>query len=162
MIGRGRRGDVIAEARRSVRPYARQLQEDEKLRRRLLAALAASFAAWERMQHLTRRRTAQQLVADPVLRRELHVTLRRLDEAQKRIQRARSHRLRNTLYILGGLGAVASVARSLRVRLWFLKLIRGQAHHTAAPGTQPQTAAPSPTGEPTGRVPEPTTNEPGF
>ena len=162
MIGRSRYSDVVANARRSAWPYARQLQEDEKLRQRLLAAVAACLAAWGRMRQLTQlSRRAAQLVADPVLRHELHEAMRQLEQAQKRISHARSHRLRNTLLVVVGVGTVVAALQSVRIRSWLLTLIPGQAD-TREFGSCAHTVSPSPTGEPTSRVPEPTTPERGL
>jgi hypothetical protein len=161
MIERSRYSGVVADAKRSVWPYARQLQEDEKLRRNLFAALAAGLAAWERITQLTRlsRRTAE-LVADPVFRREFHDAVRQLEEAQKRIEHARSHRLRNTLLVVAGAGAVATALKSVHIRSWFVSLMRGQAD-TRDLGPHAQTVSPTSAGEPRG-MPEPITPERGL
>lgn len=160
MIGGRRYSDAFADARRSIWPYARQLREDEKLRQRLLAALAACLAAWGRMKQLTQlsRRMAQ-LVGDPILRRELHEAVRQLEEAQKRIEHSRRHRLRNVLLAAVGVGAAAAALQSVRIRSWFLTLLRGRDDRDFVMGDR--TVAPSPTGEPTA-VPQPTTPERGL
>jgi hypothetical protein len=160
MIGGRRYSDAVADARRSIWPYARQLQEDEKLRQRLFAALAACLAAWGRMRQSTQlRRRMAQLVSDPVLRRELYEAARQLDEAQKRIEHGRRHRLRNVLFAAVGVGAAAVALRSVRIRPWFLTLLRGKAERDFVIGDR--TASPSPTAEPAG-VPQPTTPERGL
>jgi hypothetical protein len=61
-------------------------------------------------------RATAQLVADPVLRRELHEAVKHLEEAQKRVQHRRSHRLRNSLLVLAGAGAVAAALKTAAIR----------------------------------------------
>jgi hypothetical protein len=120
MLGRSRQPDLVSEAKRSIWPYARQLRVDAKMRERVIAAFVAGFAAFQRARRLPRRpMTTTQLLADPVLRRQLHEALRQLEEAQKRVGHARSHRVRNSLIGLGSIAAIAAVLRSTPIRSLF-------------------------------------------
>src|SRR5881392_1442991 len=109
MFGRnGARGAVV-DAADSVTPYAEQLVEDEKLRARVLAAVGAALAARQRAKRqagLTG--TVTRLASDPVLRAQVAEMVYQLQKARKRVDRRRSHKVRNfTLFVVGA-GAAAT------------------------------------------------------
>jgi hypothetical protein len=116
MLGRSRQPDLVSDAKRSIWPYARQLQGDPKLRERMIAALVAGFAAFQRARRLPRRPTTVQLLSDPVLRRQIREAVKQLDEAQKRVEHAHSHRVRNSLIGLASLAAIAAALRTTPIR----------------------------------------------
>jgi uncharacterized membrane protein len=99
--------DAVAGAAGSVSGYADPLIKDEKLRRRIAAAVAAGVAARER----ARRQTglsglASRLAADAVLRAQLLELVTQLQGAKRRAEKSRSHRLRNTVFFVSGVGMV--------------------------------------------------------
>ena len=57
------------------------------------------------------------LKKDPMLRREVNRMVSSLDKAWGRVERKRSHKLRNTLLVLGGIGGVVAAAVPLRKKL---------------------------------------------
>ena len=97
----------------SLAPYADQLTRDERLRRRLLAALGAALAAQDR----ARRQAglvgaASRLGADPVLRGQLAEAIAQLQKAKGRVRRTRtSHRRRNVVLALSGAAGLRSSQR---------------------------------------------------
>jgi len=118
MLTRKRARNVASEAAETMAPYAEQLTDDPKFRRRLMAAVSAAEAARRRALPATGvAATAARLATD----RELHAHLReigdQLQHAQERMRRKRSHKLRNTMLLaLGGAAAVAFVPK-LRQRV---------------------------------------------
>ena len=121
MFGRKGRKGAVSDAAGSFTDYA----ADEKLRERMLAAIAAALAARERAaQQVGRAATTVRLARDPVLRRQVGEMVTQLKKAQERAQRKRSHKLRNWLLALGGLGAAAA-ALLPSVRSWVMRLVRG-------------------------------------
>jgi uncharacterized membrane protein len=125
MFGRKRTSSVVADAAGTAAEYGGQLIEDEKVRNRTLAALAAAIAARERAKRqaglvgLGRR-----LAADPVFRAQLAEAAVHLRKAQRRADRKRGHKLRNTMLVLAGFGAVTAAMKVERVREWVQSLTR--------------------------------------
>src|SRR5262245_44863652 len=125
MFGQSRYRAALSGARDSVWPYAGRMLDDEKMRQRVFAAAAAGFAAWQRARQLPRlRATAVLLASDPVLRHELERMVTQLQKAQERVERRRSHRLRNAFVGLAGVGAVVVAWRTPAVRSGFRGLVR--------------------------------------
>jgi uncharacterized membrane protein len=101
------------------------LVKDQKLRERLVAAAEAGLAARQRAKRqLGAVGTARRLASDLELRAELVELVAQLQNARKRIERKRSHKLRNVTVFLAGAGAVLAVP-SVRERL--LGTLRGRA-----------------------------------
>lgn len=92
--------------------YVDPLAKDEKLRRRLLAAIAAGAAARQRARSQTGLRgLVSRLASDRVLHAQLAEVVNELQAAQKRARKVHSHKLRNTIFVLGSAGiAMALVA----------------------------------------------------
>jgi uncharacterized membrane protein len=107
------------EAVEAMAPYAEQLAEDRKLRDRLGAAIAHGAAARQQAQ---RNRGVGGTIMRLSTDRELHGhVVQMLDELrglQRRAQRKRSHKLRNTLLVLGGAGAAVALVPQLRSRVF--------------------------------------------
>jgi hypothetical protein len=88
-----------------------RLARDEKLRERVLAAVAVATAARRR-----RRRQAglagylSRLRSDPALRAQLVELVSQLDARQGRAKKAKSHKVRNTTLALTGAGLVVALA----------------------------------------------------
>jgi uncharacterized membrane protein len=90
---------------------ALELAHDRKFRKQLLRAIGHSAAAKER----ARRRigltaTAKRLAADEQLRDDVRAAALALQKAWSRVERKRSHKLRNTLIVVGAGGATAAAA----------------------------------------------------
>ena len=124
MFGRSRTEKLKDQAEKlkdqagSASELAASLAKDEKFRGELLEAVGHGVSA--------RRRAARRmgflalvvrLAADERLRREVREMTRNLENAWGRVERKRSHKLRNTLIIVGASGAVAAVAMPVRKRL---------------------------------------------
>src|SRR5215207_4604878 len=106
---------VAADAADSLSGYVDPLTKDEKLRRRLAAALAAGLAARQqarRQAGLTG--VATRLGSDPVLRAQLVEVASQLQGAQKRMKKARRHRVRNAFLFMTGVGLIVAAVPSLR------------------------------------------------
>jgi uncharacterized membrane protein len=125
MFGRRTTSDVVADAAETAAGYGEQVIEDEKVRDRVLAAIAAALAARERAKRQTGLiGLARRLATDPVLRAQLTEVVEQLQKAQRRADRKRSHKLRNVLLVLAGFGAVTAAVSVPAVRQWAQKLVR--------------------------------------
>jgi uncharacterized membrane protein len=101
----------------ALKDYVDPLVEDDKLRRQARAAVTAGVAAGQRMQRqLGLHGVVLRLATDQELRQQLAEVGKQLDAARKRVERKRSHRLRNTLLVLVGAGAAGAVAWQMRRR----------------------------------------------
>jgi hypothetical protein len=149
MFGRSRYTAALSGAKESVWPYADRFFADEKMRRRVFAAVAAGFAAWQRARQLPQlRATAVQLAADPVLRNEVQEMVTQLQKAQERVERGRSHRMRNLLLALSGIGAAVAAWRVSAVRGWLRRLMgKGSDAAESFANSPGPGAAPTPTEE---------------
>lgn len=100
---------VMKDNAAAVSDLVAQLAADRKFRKRLLAASAhgvrARRRAWLQVGQMGR---ALRLLRDRELRRELRQMIRDVEAAWRRVERKRSHRLRNTLLLVGGAAAVAT------------------------------------------------------
>jgi hypothetical protein len=135
----GRNGGKVGSVKRSVAgaadaaaAYVDPLIKDEKLRKRLVAAGTAAAAAKRRARRqagLTG--LARRLATDQVLRAQLSELGAQLKGAQRRAKKTRSHKLRNTLLILGGAAVAAAAASKAR------KAFGGDDHLDDGPYTPP-------------------------
>ncbi len=99
----------------AVSPYADRLAHDEKLRARLVNAVAAAVAARERVrQQVGLAGLASRLGSDPVLRAQLAEAAAELRGARNRIDRRRHRTSRDLVLFLAGAGAVAAAIPSVR------------------------------------------------
>ena len=115
MFGRKNVATVAGDALASVSPYVDRLAHDEKLRERLVSAIAAGAAARGRArQQMGLRGLALRLGSDPVLRAQVAEAILQLQKARGRMEKARSHKLRNFLLFLTGGGLVIAAVPSLR------------------------------------------------
>ncbi len=109
---------AAADAIDGLAPYANQLAHDEKLRRRLIAALGAGVAARERAsRQLGPLGIAVRLGSDPVLRAQVTEALQQLQKAKGRVTRRRSHTTRNVVLFLTGAGAIIAAVPGARASL---------------------------------------------
>jgi hypothetical protein len=115
MFGRKDATAVASDALDGASPYIDQLVHDDKLRERLYAAITAGAAARKR----ARRQVgllglATRLGSDPVLRSQVAEAVSQLQKAKGRIEKNRSHKLRNIMLLLTGAGLVVAAVPSLR------------------------------------------------
>jgi hypothetical protein len=102
----------------AVVEYVDPLAKDEKLRRRLAAAIVAGSAARKRARKQTGvTGLARRLGSDPVLRAQVIELGAQLQAAQRRAKKARTHKLRNSLLVIGGVGMVIAAAPGMRKKL---------------------------------------------
>jgi hypothetical protein len=106
MLRRSRK-KTIEKTAAAAAALAGELAGDRRFRRQLLSALEHSTRASRRVRDRAGTRTARRLVADPVLLGELKGVGDDLRDAYQRLEtKRRSHKLRNTLFLL----ALASLA----------------------------------------------------
>lgn len=125
MLGRMRSGvGVGSDAFDHVSPYLGQLASDEKLRRRVLAALVAGLAARQRAKkQFGLLGLATTLGTDPVLRAQVVEAVSQLQMARKRVQnKRRRRRSRGVLLLAAGVGV--SVLALPRLRNGLVEKVR--------------------------------------
>jgi uncharacterized membrane protein len=109
---------VVADAAETLSPYAESLAHDDKLRRRLAAAIGAGLAAQQRARrHAGFVGLATRLGSDPVLRAQILEAAGHLQAASKRMQKRRSRRGRTVVLLLGGAGVAVLASPKLRTAL---------------------------------------------
>jgi uncharacterized membrane protein len=130
------------DAAEEVTSYGGDVVEDEKARRRLVAAVAAGLAARQRAKRQTGRfGLLRRLSEDPVLRASVVTMLVSLQQARQRVERRRSHTARKVLLLLGGAGAATAVVAVPAVRARVLGLVGGTKDRlgSVAAGSSPTT-----------------------
>jgi uncharacterized membrane protein len=102
----------------AIVPFAGRMAEDEKFRHRVMAALEHADAARRRALPATgMAATIARLTTDDELQGHLRDMRKALDKAQRRVRRKKqSHRMRNTLIVVGGTGAALAAVPMLRSR----------------------------------------------
>jgi uncharacterized membrane protein len=128
-------GELVKDAGEEVASVGGQIVSDEKTRQRVMAAVAAALLARQQ----ARRQAglaglALRLGSDPVLRAQLVEMATQLRKAQSRVERKRSHTLRNSLFVLAGFGAASAAVAVPAVRGRLMKLVR-----TGADASSPTT-----------------------
>ena len=102
----------------SASDFAASLAKDRKFRKELLSAISHGTTAQRQAARKIGFYAAMlRLKKDPMLRREVNRMVSSLDKAWGRVERKRSHKLRNTLLVLGGIGGVVAAAVPLRKKL---------------------------------------------
>jgi uncharacterized membrane protein len=108
------RRDVLKDNATSAAEFATALAKDKKFRRELAAAVTHGTIARRRAaRKIGLLATVSRMTGDPKLRRELNKVVRSLDNAWARVEKKRSHKLRNTL-IVGGIAGAAAAAVPIR------------------------------------------------
>jgi len=102
------------------------LAQDQKFRKKLLAAIGQATIAQQRARRLKLFASAARIAADPQVRHELRQVTRDLQSAWARAQKKRSHRLRNTFLIGVSGGAVAALTIP-QSRKWLMSHAGGRA-----------------------------------
>jgi hypothetical protein len=110
--------DALVDAADAVVDYVDPLAKDEKLRRRVAAAIVAGSAARQRVRRQTGvTGLARRLGSDPVLRAQIIELGTQLQAAQKRAKKARTHKLRNSVLLLSGVAIVIAAVPRAREKL---------------------------------------------
>jgi uncharacterized membrane protein len=96
--------------------FASSLAKDKKFRKELLSAVNHATLAQRRAKRkMGFLAVARGMSRDQKLRREVKKMINSLDNAWSRVEKKRSHKVRNTLLVLGGVGGAAAVAVKTRV-----------------------------------------------
>jgi hypothetical protein len=112
MFGRTRT-DAVKDNVATGKELAAALARDRKFRKHLIAALGHGEIARRRVtEQITLKAALMRLAADEQLRREVVTATKSLQDAWSRVEKKRSHRLRNTLFVVAGAVAVAGVVQS--------------------------------------------------
>src|SRR6266487_5361136 len=134
MFGRSRT-QALKDNATSAAEVTAALAKDKKFRKELLSGIRHGEIARRRA---TRRigffAVTQRLSADPKFRRELRKMADSLDKAWSRFDKKRSHKLRNTLIVLG-VGGVAAAAAAPQTRRRLSRLLPGLGGGATAPRT---------------------------
>ena len=139
---------AMADAADAVAEYLGPLVKDEKLHRRIAAAIVAGSAARERARKQTGvTGLARRLGSDPVLRAQIIELATQLQAAQKRANRPRTHKLRNSALLVSGVAIAIVTVPVAREKL--TSIVRAR-QHEAERGSWSATPAASETmhGEP--------------
>ncbi|MFL5928433.1 MAG: SRPBCC family protein [Gaiellaceae bacterium] len=117
--------EAVADAADAVVGYVDPVARDEKLRQRLAAAVLAGAAARRQIRTQTGLSgLLRRLAADRALRAQLIELGTQLQAAQKRAKKARSHKLRNGVLFVSGVGMVVASVPAARGML--VSLVRGR------------------------------------
>lgn len=111
MFGRSRSTALKSNAM-SAGEFASSLAKDKKFRKELMSAIGHGTTAQRRASRkMGFFAVATRLGNDPKLKRELKKMVDSLDKAWTRVEKKRSHKLRNLLLLLGIGGAAAAAAK---------------------------------------------------
>src|ERR1044071_1102138 len=101
----------------SASEFAAALAKDKKFRKEVLSAISHGTLAQRRAARKVGFYAAMlRLKNDPKLRREVNRMVSSLDKAWSRVEKKRSHKLRNVLIVVGLGGAAAAAASKPAVR----------------------------------------------
>jgi uncharacterized membrane protein len=115
MVFKRTKTDVLKENATSAAEFATALAKDKKFRKELTSAISHGTIARRRAaKKIGLLATVSRITGDPKLRRELNKVVKSLDKAWERVEKKRSHKLRNTLIIGGVAGAAAAAAVPVR------------------------------------------------
>jgi uncharacterized membrane protein len=116
MFGRTKT-DFVKDNAASGKNLALALSRDKKFRKQLVSAIGHGASARRKAaKRVGMTAAAARLAADKDLQRELKTMTKNLQSAWTRVEKKRSHKLRNTMLVLGG-GALAAGAVKFRERL---------------------------------------------
>ena len=108
---------VLKDNAASGKDLALALSRDKKFRKQLISAVGHGTAAKRKAaSRMGTAAVAARLAADEDVRRELATMTKNLQQAWTRVEKKRSHKLRNTVFVLGS-GAAAFGAFKFRNRL---------------------------------------------
>jgi uncharacterized membrane protein len=102
----------------SATDLAAALAKDRKFQRELLRAVGHGVTARRRAaRRIGFLAAAGRIAADERVRREVRQMTKNLERAWSRVEKKKSHKLRNTLIVVGATGAAAAVAIPIKKRL---------------------------------------------
>jgi uncharacterized membrane protein len=142
MFGRSNRSQAVMDAAEELTSYGGDVVEDAKARRRLLAAVTAGLAARQRAKRQTGvSGLLRRLAEDRAFRANVVTMLVSLQQVWQRVERRRSHKVRNVLLVLGGAGAATAVVAVPSIRARVLGLVGGTKDRigSVAAGASPTT-----------------------
>jgi uncharacterized membrane protein len=117
MFGHSRTA-VLKDKATSATELAGSLAKDKKFRKELVSAISHGTLARRRAaRKIGFLAAAARLAADPKLKQELNKMMSSLDKVLHRVEKKQSHKLRNTLLVLGGVGGAVAAAIPLRKKL---------------------------------------------
>ena len=106
---------IISGAADRVSPYFDRLAHDEKLRRRLAAAIGGQVAARRRAKKRTGfLGTASRIASNPALKAPALEAVSQFQKIRGRTQKTNDHRARNSMVALAGAGIVVAAVPQLR------------------------------------------------
>ena len=112
---RSTKTQAVKDSAVSAAELAASLAKDKKFRKQLLSAVGHGTIARRRAQkRIGFFAAATRIAADPKLKNEFRKMTKHLDKAWARVERKRSHKLRNTLLVAGLGGAAAALATQRR------------------------------------------------
>jgi hypothetical protein len=115
MFGQSKRTTgIISGAADRVSPYFDRLAHDEKLRRRLAAAIGGQVAARRRAKRRAGFLGTAARIANPALRAPVLEAVSQIQKARGRMQKPTHHRTRNSMLALAGVGIVVAAVPQLR------------------------------------------------
>jgi hypothetical protein len=127
MIGltRQSRMQKVKDALREAASYTDEIIRDERLRSDVRSAFGHGAVATDRVRaDIGATNIASRLAADKKLRKNLRALLDDVESASERVQRKRTHRVRNVLLIVAGTGA--AVVAVPNARRWVADRIPSQ------------------------------------
>ena len=142
MFGRNGTGQAVLDTAEELTSYGGDVLEDKKARRRLGAAVTAGLAARQRAKRQTGvSGFLRRLAEDPVFRANAVTMFVSLQQVWERVERRRSHKVRNVLLLLSGAGAATAVVAVPAVRARVLGLVGGTKNRlgSVAAGSSPTT-----------------------
>ena len=126
MLRRNGKSQAVMDAAEELTSYGGGVLEDDKARRRLLTAVTAGLGARQRAKRqMGLAGLLRRLAEDPVLRANAVTMLVALQQTRQRVERRRSHKVRNVLLVFAGAGAATAVVAVPAVRARVLGLVGG-------------------------------------
>lgn len=130
--------DALKDNASSAADFATALAKDKKFRKELVSAVSHGTIARRRAaRKIGFLAVATRLTNDPKLKREVKKMVGSLDKAWNRVEKKRSHKVRNTFLVVVGAGAAAAAATVPQVR----RFVTGKVASTGLPtgGSTPKT-----------------------
>jgi uncharacterized membrane protein len=115
---RGTNTQALKDKAANATDFANALAKDRKFRKELASALGHGITARRRAKRRIGFTAAvARLSGDPKIRGELRSMMKNLDRAWGRVEKKRSHKLRNSLLVVVGIGGAAAAVPQVRKRL---------------------------------------------
>jgi len=114
-VFRRTKSQALKENAASAADFATALAKDRIFRKELLSAVShGAIARRPAVRRIGFVAAVARLSADPKLRKELRKMTRNLENAWGRVEKKRSHKVRNSLLVAAGVGGVAAAAMKAR------------------------------------------------